>query len=309
MGPALLMNVHSRTIRRNTGLLEKVEATFGERGPFVTSRSPNELPTLMADLYRYKPSVLFVYGGDGTLRQTLTHLIATYGKNPLPLIAILRGGTMNTVATSIGIVDPPLRHLRHLVERIDRGIPLKTVQRNLLEVNHHYGFIFAIGGFARFIEYYVENKDPTPWYGFKLLTQTTLSALAGGPLSKAIFKEFTVNLWRDSQPLLQQAGVTNIAAASIRHIGFNFKPFWGAEEPGGGFGLLVFRKIPTRLLFHLPRFYLGKPVSDPSFLQLPAHDALIHVEHAMRPMLDGDLLNASKEFSIRSGPTLEWVVG
>ncbi len=306
---ALLVNIRSRKARKESDFLDRLQSAFGEIGPLIMSNSPGELPSAMDDVLRANPQILFICGGDGTLRQTLTQLVEAYGRKRLPRIAILRGGTMNTVATSVGIIRPPVEHLLVLLDRIRRKLPLATTQRYLLRVNHQYGFIFGVGGFSRFIEHYTSHPDPTPRYGFTLVTQTVLSAMVRGSLAETMFQPFPVSLWRDGQPWYSKRDVTNIAASTVRHIGFGFKPFYGAEGAPHEFGLLVFHTSPRSLLFDLPKMYRGEPISDPKIEQLPAKKVLIKLQKAMRPMLDGDLLKASKEFTISTGPSLDLVLG
>src|SRR5262245_44872561 len=116
---ALLVNVHSRRARQNAECISHLEKAFGDRGPFIASKSPSELPVRLSDVRRADPVVIFICGGDGTLRQTLTHLLASYAPDPLPKIAVLRGGTMNTVATSLEIYRTPEEHLTYLLSRYD----------------------------------------------------------------------------------------------------------------------------------------------------------------------------------------------
>jgi diacylglycerol kinase (ATP) len=306
---ALIVNRHSRMARKNPHYIENLERAFGDRGPFIASQTPSELPAAISDMIRASPNVVFISGGDGTLRQTLSHLITGYGNLPLPKIAVLRGGTMNTVATSLDIHRDPIEQLEYVLYRHDRGEPMLSCQRTLLNVNGHYGFIFALGGFSKFIEKYQTNPDPTPRYAFKLLSRTIFSILKGGFFARSFFSEFDVNIWRDQQPWLLETKVTNVSASATRHIGFHFKPYFGAEEAGGTFGVLIFKNLPRRLIFHLPKIYMGKPISDPTVLQVPAHDLLIKVNEPMRPMLDGDILKADQTFRIQNGPELTMVQG
>ncbi len=275
----------------------------------MMSRSPSELPTALQDVLRARPDTLFICGGDGTLRQTLTRLLVTYGATQLPRIAILRGGTMNTVATSVGIFRPPLPHLKVLLDRYDQSLSFSIARRHLLKVNQHYGFIFAIGGFANFIEYYQSQKNPSQLIAIKLLSQTIGSAMVGGEFSKSMFKKFPIHLWQDNKLLIQGSQVTTVSAATIRNIGFGFKPYYGAEDPDGRFGLLILKEPPRNLVFHLFQMYRGELIYDPTLLQLPSREVLVKTSTPMRPMLDGDILQAHKEFSISVGPSLDLIVG
>jgi len=305
---ALLINLHCRGARRQPDLVRKLDAAFARRGPFVVSQNPTELPEALATIRKFDPEVLFICGGDGTLQQAMTHLVKTYGENPLPKIAILPAGTMNVVAQCVGIRSSPVKQLQRLLARHARSTSATAVRRRLLEVNEHFGFVCAIGGFSRLIEHYCDHASPTRLRGFALVARATLSAAANGGFAKKIFGHFTASVWADGKPVFENASVTNVAAASIRHIGFGFKPFLLADQPQGGFGMLVFKSRPRSLLFHLPRLRMGRPIADSNLLQLPARSAVVKLAAPMRPMLDGDLLAAADEIRFRSGPWIDFVV-
>jgi diacylglycerol kinase family enzyme len=294
--------------RRHPHRVEELERAFGDRGPFVATRTVGDLAESMERIRRVNPSALFVAGGDGTLRQTLTHLIAAYGGGPFPKIGVLKAGTMNTVATSLKIRRTPIAQLRTLLDHVDRGIPFPTVARPMLEVNRHYGFIFAVGGFSRFIEHYQARPDPTPAYAFRLVSSTVLSMAVNGHLARSFFADFEVSLFKDRKPWLLSRTVTNVSVSAVRHIGFHFKPYVGAEDESGTLGVLVFNRPPRRLLFHLPEMFAGKPVSDRDLHQVPAHELLVKLREPMRPMLDGDILKADREFLVKAGPSMEMIV-
>ena len=66
---------------------------------------------------RTPPAIIAVHGGDGTLHRTITALGRAFGDDPIPPIAILCGGTMNVVATSLGIRERPTAFLTALGRR------------------------------------------------------------------------------------------------------------------------------------------------------------------------------------------------
>jgi diacylglycerol kinase (ATP) len=306
---ALLVNARSKKARRDPGLVRDLEALFAGRGLFRVMQHPGELPATLADVRRNRTGTLFVAGGDGTLRQTLSRLVKEYGSDPAPRIAVLRGGTMNTVATSLGIRREPREQLRVLLERRDRGIPPVAVRRVLLKVNEDLGFIFAVGGFSRFVEEYEKAPDPSPARAVRLFLRTTASVLGRGSFASRLFEPFPARLRLDGRPCLDGTPVMTVSASAIRHIGFRFKPFHGAERPDGSFALLVLHAFPARLFLSLPRFFLGRPVVHPLVLQSPAHHVSLRLEGPLTPMLDGDLLAPGTDFEISAGPALEFVLG
>ena len=107
-------------------------------------------------------------GGDGTNHQTISGLVHTYGDAKLPYFAMLRGGTMNTVANSFGIPRHRPETLLSLYQQAyaRRSIrPMRFVERNVLRVADHCGFIFGTALAVRMGLGFVPIRKPgkLPW--------------------------------------------------------------------------------------------------------------------------------------------------
>jgi diacylglycerol kinase family enzyme len=304
---ALLLNVHSRKIRKDPAFLPALRKTFQERGPFLALKDPTELPAAMTDVRKFQPDLFFVCGGDGTLRQTLSELIRAYGNAPLPKIAILKSGTMNTVAAGFGIKAEARDFLRSLLMRCDRGLPLPSRLLRPLAINDTHGFIFAVGGFSSFIVRYAAVADPSPFRAFAMLTRTTMSALVGTPYARSLFTPFVARIWKDGQPSSEQ--VTAVSASAVRHIGFGFLPFAHAEGPGGQFGGLILKSSPAALVPHLWKIRRGEPIHGSTIEQFPVSSLRIEIDSALPAMVDGDILAPRKEFALGRGPALDFITG
>jgi diacylglycerol kinase family enzyme len=261
----------------------------------------------MAKIRDSRPDLLFICGGDGTLRRTVSGLLRAYGDSPLPKIAILTGGTMNTVAAALGIRKGPSAFLRSVIEGCDPPLPIASRRIHPLAYDGGHGFIFAVGGFSNFIARYSAVPDPSPLRAFGMLTRTTASAFFGLPYSRAMFPPFAARIRIDGRLVPELPTV--IAASAFRHIGFGFRPFAHAEGPGGDFGTLLLRGSPAALLPHFAKIRRGEPLGDPAIGQFPASDLRIEVDSPLPPMIDGDLLPPRKEFALRRGPALDFVTG
>jgi len=98
-----------------------------------------------------------VHGGDGTLHKVVTALGEAFGEEPLPPIALLPGGTMNVVATSLGLRAEPLAFVRALVADARAGHAPEVVTRRCMRVGDQLGFVFGNGLASNFLgEYYAE---------------------------------------------------------------------------------------------------------------------------------------------------------
>ena len=306
---AVLVNLHSRNVRRDPAFLPALREMFQNRGPFLALQNPTELSSAFSEIRKRRTDLLFVCGGDGTLRQTVSELIRAYGNTPAPKIAILKTGTMNTVAAGLGIRSSALSQFRWILERCDRALPLPSQLLRPLAINDSHGFIFAVGGFANFIARYTEAADPSPYRAFWMLTRTTVSALFGTSYSRTLFAPFVADIWKDQKPLQGRTPLTTISASAIRHIGFGFKPYAQAEGPTEEFGTLILQASPRSLVPHLRKIRRGLPIHGSSFEQSSAHEMRIELDRELSPMVDGDLLPPRKEFTLRSGPALDFVTG
>src|SRR6202044_3153267 len=120
-------------------------------------------------------------GGDGTNHVTITGFLGVYAPGkatigadacPLPPVAFLRGGTMNTVANSVGVRhDKPEGLLGRLLRAYaERAVsPLANVERHVMRIAGRdagpggdatkYGFLFGTGVVYGFLAEYYRNGD------------------------------------------------------------------------------------------------------------------------------------------------------
>src|SRR5437762_2543265 len=102
-GIGVITNPRSRMNKRDPSRMRKLGYLIGDRGSAAATRSLDDLYRVAEEFKSADIDVLGINGGDGTIHHTLTAFVRTWGDKPLPLIAILRGGTMNTIANSYGI--------------------------------------------------------------------------------------------------------------------------------------------------------------------------------------------------------------
>ncbi len=92
-GIGLITNPRSRLNRRDPSRIQRLGYLIGAHGQAEATRSLDDLHRACEDFHRERIDILGISGGDGTLHHTLTAMIRAYGTEPLPPIAILRGGT------------------------------------------------------------------------------------------------------------------------------------------------------------------------------------------------------------------------
>jgi diacylglycerol kinase (ATP) len=281
-GIGVILNPKSRRNLRDPGARERLARCVGDRGVVREARSLDELSTIASEYRKRGIDILAISGGDGTNTVTLTGFLAEYGDEPLPTLALLRGGTMNTVASSIGVrrgspEDLLARVVAHHEGRANP--PLATVERTLLRVapvgvDHDnarvtFGFLFGTGVVQGFLaEYYA--GEPSTIGAVRTLARGIGSALVGGDMIRRMAKPFRGSATLQTEPTGQLAvewperDYLAIAAGTVAHIGLQFAPFHRFDESENHrtFHALGIYATAAQFVGELPRVWRGVPMRE-----------------------------------------------
>jgi diacylglycerol kinase family enzyme len=153
-GIGVVLNPRSRRNLRDPRAADRLARALGDHGVVRTARSRDDLARIATDYRKLGIDVLGISGGDGTNHVTITGFLEAYADETLPPIALLRGGTMNTVANSLGVPrGGPDGLLRDLAARYANRTsrPLRSVERHVMRVGPHVGFLFGTGAIHGFL--------------------------------------------------------------------------------------------------------------------------------------------------------------
>ncbi len=306
MGIGVISNPRSRHNRRNPELAERLAYVLGEKG---TLAAPSDLDALdgVAEHFRdHGIEIVAINGGDGTNHAVLTALVKAYGQRPLPRIALLRGGTMNTVASGLGIRGTPQELLGRLTSLYHREMPLRIVTRSLLRVNEYAGFIFGNGLIANWLEIYYEDPDPTPARAAWLLARTVASAVVQGRLVRKVAAPVRARVRLDGKELPELPYLT-IAAATVDDIGLGFRPFHLAPDHPGYLHTVGIGCSPFSLTGELWNMYRGQPMKHPDIVGGLGHRLEIEAEEPLGFMVDGDFHAGVQRLEVSVGRRVELI--
>ena len=293
-------------------MLASTSANSAGQGRVLAAQSLSRLDEMTAVLAADPPIAIAVHGGDGTLHKTLSSLIRAFaGKAaPLPVIAILPGGTMNVVASSLGLLGRPEAILEALVGQLilasRAGTSLRTISRHCLKVDDAYGFVFGNGLMANFLEEYYAAEEYGSRRALRILAHTFTSGLVGGGYARKIFRPFEGTVVVDGQPLPWQR-LTGVGAATVREVGLGFKLNHRADDDPEQFGVLAIHGSPVALSLDLAPVHRGTGISPKR-----AYSALgrsMRVEAAAGESaytIDGDLYRSRAAISVDLGPTIRF---
>jgi hypothetical protein len=314
-GIGVIINPLSRKHRDGPERGDRLRELLDSAGIVAEAGTPEELEAVAVDFHRADIDVLAVSGGDGTTGYVLTTFEKVYGKSPLPRVALLRGGTMNTIANGLGVPRAkPEKLLARLVQRHSRGEPLDSSRGVALRVcprggPSRLGFLFGMGlGYGFLEEYYRRgNPYPTPADAAKTLAHLSASIVARGETAKRVASPVPVRISGDGRRWEDRSYLT-ILAGTVPEIGLGFLPFFMMEDGVEKFHLVGVHGPPPMVVSRLPRTRAGKSMGEDC-----TEDALLHEatfacpDGVVRYFLDGDLHQAQGELRVEVGPRLRFV--
>src|SRR5580700_9011431 len=195
-GIGVVFNPRSRRNVRDPSAARRLAHALGDHGVVREARSRDELHRIAEDFKELSIDVLGISGGDGTNHVTITGFLNVYGARALPQLAFLRGGTMNTVANSVGVRrGKPEGLLGRLIRAYAKRAlqPLANVERRVMRIRAtgenghgetHYGFTFGTGVVYGFLAEYYAGGEPSPLVAAKTLAGGIGSTLVEGGMIK-----------------------------------------------------------------------------------------------------------------------------
>ena len=161
----IVANPHSKLNKRNPSLIGKLANVLGQRGILEKSQSVNDLHSIARKFLDLRLPIVAINGGDGSISTVLTTFISVYEKAqvPLPQFALLTGGTMNVIASNLGISGEPDHLLRKLLLQLEKSPG--NLQHQMIsslcirDGGRRFGFLFGTGLAPRFLEMFYAVKS------------------------------------------------------------------------------------------------------------------------------------------------------
>jgi diacylglycerol kinase (ATP) len=308
-GIGLITNPRARTNQKDPAQMRRLGYLLGSRGLPEATKSLDDLYRVAEEFRATGIDILGVNGGDGTIGTTLTAFIKVYraAGTPLPLVAILRGGTMNTIANSIGIKGAPGKLLFDLLDRYHNLEPFTYYEREVLKVGDDYGFLFGNGVIHNYLKAYYSTGNPSPQVAAKVLFRAIISSITGSEFSRALTRRFRAHVTADGRDWAVTDFIT-VAAATVEQIGLGFAPFYRTNERPGTFACLGIHTTAMGFVTELPRVRLARPMRRDKVIDVVARHVHFESDEPLEYMLDGDTHQTGTTLEIELGPRLRFIV-
>ncbi len=283
MRRVLVTNRQSRVNRRRPEGAAELASTIGAE--LVDPATLEELDEVAPRLR--EADELFVHGGDGTLHRVLTAMHRRGEGASFPVLSVLRAGTMNIVADSIGQKGSA----RRAAEAVASGATPTVQEASPMSVDVGedepcLGFLAGGGIISRFLEVYYESPDPTPAQAGLLLGRGALSALVGGRLAKRLTRPFEGRLLVDGESW-EGGRWTAVALGSVEELGLGFTPFPGIRSHEGQVHVIGIGSGIAGLAFELPRVWLGRGLRRAGNREQRARTVELIADEPIPFMVDG----------------------
>ncbi|MCB9742540.1 MAG: diacylglycerol kinase [Alphaproteobacteria bacterium] len=307
-GIGVVTNPRSRRNRKNPKLRQELSYILGERGRL---EAPTDLDALRRSLQVFRDreiDILAINGGDGTTHVVLSAMLEVYDGQPLPQVALLRGGTMNTVASGVGVRGGPAGLLGRIAEQYHAGEPFRVAERNLMVVDgQNAGFLFGNGLISRFLEAYYEGSEPSPAKAARLLARAVGSTLVQGRFIRELMRPVRCRVtvghrrWESEQWL-------TVAAGTVDDIGLRFRPFFRCLEYPGHVHVVGVFGGPSAVTSRLLRIWRARPIEHPQIVDAVVERVVIEADEPLSYMLDGDFHRGGQRLEIVVGPRVQLII-
>jgi diacylglycerol kinase (ATP) len=308
-GIGIILNPYSRSNRKDPGRIKRLGFIVGDKGSCHSTETIAQVRELAHEFKGRNIDVLGISGGDGTNHRTLTIFLEVYGDQPLPRIALLRGGTMNNLANQLGIRGDSERILSNLIIKYHEGIPFVEKRMNMVSINGAHGFLFGMGLITRFIRVYQDVPGgPTPARGAWLLGRAMVSSVVNGKFARRLTERFDCRMTADGKAMPFR-NYMMVFAGTMSTLGFNFRPLYRSTSEEGKFQAVAISATGRQLLTTFPRAFFARPSRSEHYVDEMCSRMVMEFERPMPYTIDGDMAEApATRIEITTGPLLTMII-
>jgi diacylglycerol kinase family enzyme len=302
---AVILNPKAAGDAYDEARIDRLRAIAGSRAVLFAIDEPERVHAVAEGVRERGASTVAIIGGDGTVSSVLTALHRAYGSERWPHIALLRGGTMNTVANAFGLARGTPEEL---LAKLVHGGARPVWPRATLEIEGRLGFLFTAGAMVGFLDTLYERQlGKGPLAALSLLSIVSVQALVGGPTFRKVETPLTATLRIDGADHPERRYLA-FAAGTVEQVGLGFRPFRLARECQDQFQIFAFHGSAQALVREFPKIYRGQPFTrgfgfDPLARKLEITTSSGEIPYA----LDGDVYKAASPLHVRVGPKVEIV--
>jgi diacylglycerol kinase family enzyme len=331
----VITNPNSRKNKGRRWRATELQAIVGDAGEVHATDRVDAIKPVLREFLRRKARFLVADGGDGSLHWVVRAGLEVleepeFAGATLPMPVPMNGGTIDYVASNVGITGRPEEILTRLRRAVEEDERLEEVEVDSMRIDgvertadgdvpfRSYGFGSAVGGVGqRFYAKYYADADPNPRTIVKVVSRA-IASLAMGPLralpgvspelagyAEEIFRPVACAVTIDGRrlPYDDYTGV-HVASMSLDYHGV-FKLFPRADA-AGKLQVLVGSPSPLGIVRNLPNMHLGRRLSGDRMLDELCTTMTVEATGAepLDPIIDGEYYRGLRAVTFSLGPRL-----
>lgn len=332
----VITNPNSRKNKGRPNRASELQDIVGDLGEVHATDSVDSIKPILRDFLRRRARYWVADGGDGALHWMVRKGFEVLAEDEfrdrdisLPVTVPTNGGTIDFVATNVGIEGKAEDILARLRSSIESGKTIDEVEVDSMIIDgvertadgsesfRTYGFASAAGGVGqRFYKKYYDHADPNPKTIVKVVSQTVASMpFAFGPLNQIpglgklgtyardVFNPTACKVTMDGMEL-PHGDFTGVHIASMSiNLGGVFRFFGEADRPGL-LHALVGSPSPFAIARNIPQMYLGKAMRGSKIVDRACREMTIEAvgDELLSPIIDGEWYENLEKVTFRVGP-------
>ncbi|MDO8425024.1 MAG: diacylglycerol kinase family protein [bacterium] len=318
---SLVANGNAGRATRRAGLA-RVIGSILSRPPnphrVYDTRTLAELSAAAQQIQRDAPDILAIAGGDGTVHRTLTAVLTRreHSEHPPPPILIVPTGTMNLVATALGITRrDPVAFVQRVTEKVRRGEPLDVVHARPLEVSGTYGFLYGAALPVHLLQrYYAGGTVRGPVRALRVVLEALLDELLGLLPLRASHQLLTAPVRAairlpagHAPPVIASDAYSGIMVGAIDSVGVGCRALPRAMESLDAFMVRATQLSFWGLCGNIIQLFGGQ--SLPRTFDAAVASCEIVYDAPTVTTIDGELRAPTLRDTIACGPLLSFITG
>lgn len=307
----VIINPKSRVNRRtNCASVKKFAKIAGDLGDIRATQTITELHEAIRDFRKRKYHYIGISGGDGTIHYVVTALINEFGRD-VPPILLLRDGTMNNIASSIGLKLSSEAALRKLVHHLHHDKSVRVVQRDTIRIDKRYCFLFGFGLTTNILnEVYVYERK-----GFRENIRVIGKTFAETLMSIAKFDEKQLSVVKTMQAKITLddekvpfTRVLNVIGGTVENLGMGLSTLYRVRDVPGHFHVIISGMTPLQLVRELQKVMIGERIDHHLNVDEICRRMVVKSPVPFEYTMDGDMYRTDGKLVVEAGVPLRFVL-
>ncbi len=299
----VIVNPNAKKVRTGKVSIEEFTEMKSGRVDVRVTPTLEAIDDVLGDFKKSAIDYIGITGGDGSLHHVIMRMIRVYGKAPIPPVLILKGGTMDNVAKSIGLRGKGVGILKRFLKALDRGKKIDLYKRDLIKIGDRYCFLFGTGFVANFLnEVYRYEKG--------IVTNARVAFKA---ISHAFREPAEGSLYHGMEGVVAVDGmkvpfgkITAILAGTVENISRGLTPLKRANKKERSFHALVSGFSGLQILSKI-YFLLGIKINHPLLVDGIYSEMTIDADGKFDYTMDGDMYCCERRMKLELGPQVQLV--